>query len=303
MIPCLIKLVNFDLKISNKNLLYLFLMNNLTNLKDFLFPEGKRPDGFMLHDDLSEVFDWITSTEIQINRDSDELTESNWQVFIDGLEKTNSEDWRILRFGHFACGYYEIVILKPNSESYDFYIQCLESLENYPVLDEEHFCNLEHERIMESIKDNADYDLRSLMVNDDLLEQFESEFSEDQLIEIVENCYSDGILEAIEGYVYLEDKFEDIKNYIIENYFDSESVGSVHDGSDMLAIFADWYGKDLLNVDPAIINDLQNKIDIYNNSNYLQESIETGETKLILNNQVHHLFIDESGIQAILFNG
>ena len=70
----------------------------------------------------------------------------------------------------------------------------------------------------------------------------------------------------------------------------------------MLSIFADWYGKDLLNVDPSIINNLQNKIDIYTNSNFLQESIETGETKLILNNQVHHLFIDESGIQAISFN-
>ena len=278
-------------------------MNNLINLKDFLYPEGKRPDGFILHDCMDDQLDWIASSEIQINRDSDELTESNWQVFIDGLEKTNSEDWRILRFGHFACGYYEIVILRPNSESYDFYIECLESLENYPVLDEEHYCNLEHERILESIKDNADHDLRSLMVNDDLLEQFESEFSEDQLIEIVENCYSDGILEAIEGYVYLEDKFEDIKNYIIENYFDSDQVASIHDGSNMLSIFADWYGKDLLNIDPAIINNLQNKIDIYNNSNYLQESIETGETKLILNNQVHHLFIDESGIQAILFNG
>ena len=95
----------FRLNLSNKNLLYRFDMNNLITLKDFLYPDGKRPEGFMLHDDLSEVFDWITSSDIQINRDSDELTESNWQVFKTGLEKTNSDDWRVLEFGHFACGW------------------------------------------------------------------------------------------------------------------------------------------------------------------------------------------------------
>ena len=81
-------------------------MNNLTNLKDFLFPDGKRVEGFAMHENMDDQMDWIASSEIQINRDSDELTESNWQVFVDGLEKTNSEDYRILRFGHFACGWF-----------------------------------------------------------------------------------------------------------------------------------------------------------------------------------------------------
>ena len=282
-------------------------MNNLTNLKDFLFPEGKRPQGFMLHDDLSEVFDWIASSEIQINRDSDELTESNWQVFIDGLEKTNSDDWRILRFKHFACGWYEFVILKPNSASYDFYIQCLESLEDYPILDEDHFSSLQYENFNKLIEDHYCSELRDLFYNDDFLMRFEPELSDEKIIEFIHEClYSDVIQEkdcsdGIE--IDLDESFDDIKQKFIDEFFDSESVGSIQDGSNMLSIFADWYGKDLLNIDPAIINNLQNKIDIYNNSNFLQESIETGETKLILNNQVHHLFIDESGIQAILFNG
>ena len=282
-------------------------MNNLTNLKDFLFPEGKRPQGFMLHDDLSEVFDWIASSEIQINRDSDELTESNWQVFIDGLEKTNSDDWRILRFKHFACGWYEFVILKPNSASYDFYIQCLESLEDYPILDEDHFSSLQYENFNKLIEDHYCSELRDLFYNDDFLMRFEPELSDEKIIEFIHEClYSDVIQEkdcsdGIE--IDLEESFDDIKQKFIDEFFDSESVGSIQDGSNMLSIFADWYGKDLLNIDPAIINNLQNKIDIYNNSNYLQESIETGETKLILNNQVHHLFINELGIQAILFNG
>ena len=95
-------------------------MNNLMTLKYFLYPEGKRPEGFMLHECLDEEMDWIASSEIQINRDSDELTESNWQVFKAGLEKTNSDDWRVLEFGHFACGWYQIIILRPNSASYRF---------------------------------------------------------------------------------------------------------------------------------------------------------------------------------------
>lgn len=282
-------------------------MNNLTNLKDFLFPEGKRPDGFVMHENMDDQMDWITSTEIQINRDSDELTESNWQVFIDGLEKTNSEDYRILRFGHFACGWYEIVILKPNSASYDFYVQCLETLEDYPILDEDHFSALQYENFNKLIEDHYCSELRDLFYNDQFLSRFEPELSDEKIIEFIHECLYSDVIESESGMdgiqIDLEESFEDIKQKFIDEFFDSDQVASIHDGSQMLSIFADWYGKDLLNIDPAIINNLQNKIDIYNNSNYLQESIETGETKLILNNQVHHLFIDESGIQAILFNG
>lgn len=281
-------------------------MNNLTNLKDFLFPEGKRPDGFMLHDDLSEVFDWIASSEIQINRDSDELTESNWQVFKAGLEETNSDDWRVLEFGHFACGWYQIIILRPNSASYDFYIKCMESLEDYPILDEDHYSALQYENFNKAIEDFYCSDLRDLFYKDDFLMNFEPEISDETMIEFIHECLYSDVIESessCDGIsINLEDSFEDIKQKFIDEFFDSESVGSIQDGSNMLAIFADWYGKDLLNIDPAIINNLQNNIDIYTNSNFLQESIESGDTKLILNNQVHHLFIDESGIQAILFN-
>ena len=297
----------FRLNLSNKNLLYRFDMNNLITLKDFLYPEGKRPDGFMMHEDLDHEMDWITSTEIQINRDSDELTESNWQVFIDGLEKTNSEDWRILRFGHFACGWYEIVILRPNSASYDYYIQCLEILEDYPILDEDHYSALQYENFNQAIEDFYCSDLRDLFHKDDFLMNFEPEISDERMIEFIHECLYSNVIESESGtdgiQIDLEESFEDIKQKFIDEFFDSENVGSIHDGSNMLAIFADWYGKDLLNVDPAIINNLQNKIDIYSNSVFLQDSIESGDTKLILNNQVHHLFIDESGIQAILFNG
>ena len=55
--------------------------------------EGKKPEGFMLHDDLSEVFDWIASSEIQINRDSDELTDSSdFDSEYDSDDSTDSEE-------------------------------------------------------------------------------------------------------------------------------------------------------------------------------------------------------------------
>ena len=174
-------------------------------------------------------------------------------------------------------------------------------------MDEDHYSALQYENFNKAIEDIYCSDLRDLFYNDDFLMNFESQISDEKMIEFIHECLYSDVIESESGVdgiqIDLEESFEDIKQKFIDEFFDSESVGSIQDGSNMLANFADWYGKDLLNVDPAIINNLQNKIDIYSNSVFLQDSIESGDTKLILNNQVHHLFINELGIQAILFNG
>ena len=259
-------------------------MPKLITYNDWMNP---KPEGFVSRIDYSEFSDWFVAP-IQIQRDSETLEESNWEVFTSELEKDIYQNqFEIHRHSHFACGWFEFVLIKPNSEAFKYLEKINEDLDNYPVLDEEHFCNLEHEQIMQSIQDNAGYDLRSLMEKDHFLEKFESQFSENQLIEIVQNCYYDGIVEAIEGYVYLEDKFEDIKEYILKTYFEIENLASVNDGSNMINIFLDWYKKDIIGC---------------NDFNQFEDQLNEGNLQIIINDKVLNLINSDSGIDSIQIN-
>ena len=46
---------------------------------------------------------------------------------------------QILRFGHWACGWYEIVVVRPLSAAHAQACAIEEELERYPILDEEDF--------------------------------------------------------------------------------------------------------------------------------------------------------------------
>jgi len=64
-----------------------------------------------------------------------------------------SEDVQIHRFGHWANGWFEIVLVNPDKPELVKLAQELEdSLENYPVLDENDFSEREHEAANETWK-------------------------------------------------------------------------------------------------------------------------------------------------------
>jgi hypothetical protein len=78
------------------------------------------------------------------NRDSDLLTESNWE----GALKTlggEGENVEIFRFGHWACGWWEALCVKEGTEK-EIIANTLEKrLENYPILNEDEFSQREYE--------------------------------------------------------------------------------------------------------------------------------------------------------------
>lgn len=80
------------------------------------------------------------------HRDSDTLQRSNWETGVDMLkaaEPEDADDYRILRFDHWAVGWVEIVIVRPESKCATVAAEAEESLADYPLLDEEHHSSLE----------------------------------------------------------------------------------------------------------------------------------------------------------------
>lgn len=78
------------------------------------------------------------------NRDSDCLTRSN---FISALKALGgeSDNVRIDRFGHWACGWWESLSVLEGSEAHKKALEIEKSLANYPVVNDDHFSNLQWE--------------------------------------------------------------------------------------------------------------------------------------------------------------
>lgn len=109
-------------------------------------PTGFDRAGAFLDDDRQE---WLV-VDVSRNRDSDCLAESNFNTFLEGLGG-ESDNVEVHRFGHWACGWYEIILIDAKAEAIVALAQEMEdALENYPVLDEEDLSRREHEAEQES---------------------------------------------------------------------------------------------------------------------------------------------------------
>ena len=78
-------------------------------------------------------------------RDSDLLTESNWEVALERLGGEDGEDVVIHRFGHWACGWWEALCVREGGPKESKARDMHESLAAYPVLNEDHFSDKERE--------------------------------------------------------------------------------------------------------------------------------------------------------------
>lgn len=79
------------------------------------------------------------------NRDSDALSESNFSAALESLGG-ESETVEVHRFGHWACGWFEIIIVDPNSPAAEIAQDIDNSLADYPILDESDYSEREWER-------------------------------------------------------------------------------------------------------------------------------------------------------------
>ena len=105
----------------------------------------KHPSGWdSLDNYMGEIPEDKWHVVLTRSRDSDILTESNWTVALEQLggEGDNVE---IHRFGHWACGWWEALCVAKDSDVWESAKEMCDSLSDYPVLNEEHFCEMEME--------------------------------------------------------------------------------------------------------------------------------------------------------------
>lgn len=88
---------------------------------------------------LPDRHDWIVAPH-SITRDSGLLEQANWRA----QEKRLADlgDYETHRFGHWACGWFEVVLLPPDTP-----VSLLATLDtsDYPILCEDTFGDLEHQ--------------------------------------------------------------------------------------------------------------------------------------------------------------
>lgn len=100
---------------------------------------------------------WLIAP-VSNSRDADTLTRSNWRTVVADMERIDpngdtdddAASWEIHRFGHWACGWVEILIVRPDTSAAAAALEWRDALENYPVASEEDFSQLESDDAAES---------------------------------------------------------------------------------------------------------------------------------------------------------
>lgn len=94
---------------------------------------------------LPERADWLV-VPCGRNRDSRVLAESNFHVALERLGD-ESETVEVHRFGHWACGWFEIILVHPSRA--DEVSEIADALASYPILDESDWSEREYEAAAE----------------------------------------------------------------------------------------------------------------------------------------------------------
>ena len=102
-----------------------------------------KPTSFDSHISLEGKESWFVFPCAR-NRDSDSLEESNFHC---GLEKLGGEgeDVEVHRFGHWANGWFEIIVIRPKTEAAKSAVKLESKLEDYPLLNEDDYCERRYE--------------------------------------------------------------------------------------------------------------------------------------------------------------
>lgn len=92
-----------------------------------------------------------------VNRDSDALARSNYAAQMAELQSVDPEgnDWEEHSFGHWACGHFEIVIIRPGSPAETAMEEIESRLSDYAVLDEEDWSAREYEEACDTWDGNG----------------------------------------------------------------------------------------------------------------------------------------------------
>jgi len=102
---------------------------------------------------LEDQKDWLVAPVGQA-RGSGALSRSNFEVAeceLDTLDP-NQVDHEVHRFGHWGPGWFEVIVLRPDTPCAIWGEETERALEDYPVIDEEHFSQTECDEVEESWK-------------------------------------------------------------------------------------------------------------------------------------------------------
>ncbi len=107
-------------------------------------------------DDDGDRSTWLVAP-CGTNRDANLLTESNWYAQDNALkeEDPNGLDHETHRFGHWACGWFEITLVRPNTKAADEAQKIADALSDYPVLNESDFSEREFNATYDYIRDEV----------------------------------------------------------------------------------------------------------------------------------------------------
>ena len=95
--------------------------------------------------------DWLVGP-CSITRDSGILDLSNWHSMIATFEDIdpNGEDHEAHSFGHWACGWFEIVLIRPDSAVAQSAKEIESALADYPVLSDDDYSEREYNAVIEA---------------------------------------------------------------------------------------------------------------------------------------------------------
>jgi hypothetical protein len=82
-------------------------------------------------------------------RDSNCFERANFDSAIE-LLGGESDNVEIHRFGHWGPGWFEIIIIKPNTREHSIAEKLVEKLEDYPCLDDDRYSMYEYEEMQEN---------------------------------------------------------------------------------------------------------------------------------------------------------
>ncbi len=187
-----------------------------------------KPTTFDHHINIPDREDWLPAPVSQTS-DSPPSDRAN---FADALEALGSEsdDVEVHRFGHWGPGWFEIIIVRPDTKAATELARMCYALANYPVLDDERYSKLCQDEYDENWKSYACKDFVAQIerkFRDDLTEEEEDllddrdpslvrEFFESLITsgeywveegsginirvrDAVENCTLDDVLEFLKG--------------------------------------------------------------------------------------------------------
>lgn len=93
--------------------------------------------------------DWLVCPVMR-TRGSDVLTRANWAAQDNALAAQAAlDEVETHTFNHWACGWYELVIVKPNTRAHEIAAELACSLEDYGVLSDEIYAEMEYDHARE----------------------------------------------------------------------------------------------------------------------------------------------------------